>query len=251
MSSTLVRVSTRGRRWSVLGALSRMPPSPAVTPVRASQAVSARAAAARRASVAFDSPSCADRQSQSRSSSRSRSRRRVGAARAGEGHQLLEVGAVGAHGVRAEAAIGAQVRPRTRRAIAVRSAACRLHGIHGARQSELAASAAPNVDVLLENISRRCSGVIASIWAQALDREAGHLHRVADRHGGVHDLVVVDVHEVDRLAEVDAGEQAVPGREVQRVAGRGGYGDGDAGERAVGRVVQVPGQDACAGRSPG
>src|SRR5690606_29790611 len=60
---------------------------------------------------------------------------------------------------------------------------------------------------------------------------------------GVHDLVVVDVHEVEGLPAVDAGERARLGARVDRVAGGGRDGHRDAGEGSGGGVVQVPGED--------
>src|SRR5690606_32434008 len=73
--------------------------------------------------------------------------------------------------------------------------------------------------------------------------EAGHTSRVAERHDRVHDLILVDVHEVEGAPAVDAREGARFGARVDRVAGGGGDRDGDAGEGARGGVVQVPGED--------
>ena len=59
----------------------------------------------------------------------------------------------------------------------------------------------------------------------------------------MHDAVVVDVHRVERLVAVDAGDQPVERCRVGRVAARRRDRDGHAGERRVRRVVEVTAED--------
>src|SRR5680860_1190714 len=54
--------------------------------------------------------------------------------------------------------------------------------------------------------------------------------KVADGHGGVHDLVLVDMHEAQGLASVDTRELTCGCAEVHRVAGRCDDRHGDSGE---------------------